>query len=386
MTLHLSDRALQNLQKLSTDLLTPLEHDTASVWLDKVSRGVSELFEADGVVAIVPGGDGSPIFGFHGAGPDLAAALHTAVSGIERNALQFRYPLLDRLMRRLTTAGVKVWTPELAERITRVRRTDMAFYHEVVVPHGIEHQADMAVPLPDGLALIGFFHRSAESDPHRDNRVPILELLFPAFQGGVWTHARLGRDRLALERQLDRTSDAVFAFDASGTELFRNRRARELVAGPAGSAVIRAARRLAERVFSLRSPQRKAAPEEPPGVPGGYVSLDGTEIHLTAGLLPAGMIDRRAVVVVQARPRIPQLPSIREIERRFELTRRQAQIARLIAGDHTSAEMAERLGISVHTVRRHAEKVLSALGVRSRKGVGLRLLECGGVTEEFRPE
>lgn len=72
------------------------------------------------------------------------------------------------------------------------------------------------------------------------------------------------------------------------------------------------------------------------------------------------------------------LPTVEEIRARMGLTPRQAEVARLIARDLTSAEIAGRLGISVHTVRRHAERILPRLGVRSRKGIAARLLAIRG--------
>ena len=51
------------------------------------------------------------------------------------------------------------------------------------------------------------------------------------------------------------------------------------------------------------------------------------------------------------------------------LTRREAEIARLIASGATTRMAAASLGISIHTVRRHTERVLAKLGVRSRAQV-----------------
>jgi DNA-binding CsgD family transcriptional regulator len=57
---------------------------------------------------------------------------------------------------------------------------------------------------------------------------------------------------------------------------------------------------------------------------------------------------------------------------RLGLTRREAQVARLLAGRATNREIAEQLGISRHTVRHHAENVFSKLGVHSRRAIDAR--------------
>lgn len=54
------------------------------------------------------------------------------------------------------------------------------------------------------------------------------------------------------------------------------------------------------------------------------------------------------------------------------LTRRQRQIARLLANRATNAEIASTLGISVHTARHHSQKVLEKLGISSRAQVRTR--------------
>jgi DNA-binding response OmpR family regulator len=61
------------------------------------------------------------------------------------------------------------------------------------------------------------------------------------------------------------------------------------------------------------------------------------------------------------------------LRERYGLTARQAAVARLLGEGLTNAEIAERLGLSVHTVRTHTEHVLARLGVASRAAVGALL-------------
>jgi len=55
---------------------------------------------------------------------------------------------------------------------------------------------------------------------------------------------------------------------------------------------------------------------------------------------------------------------------RFGLTRREAQIARLLARRATNREIAEQLDVSRHTVRHHVENIFAKLGVHSRRSIG----------------
>ncbi|HEY2378979.1 MAG TPA: LuxR C-terminal-related transcriptional regulator [Gemmatimonadaceae bacterium] len=54
---------------------------------------------------------------------------------------------------------------------------------------------------------------------------------------------------------------------------------------------------------------------------------------------------------------------------RLGLTRREAQVARLLARRATNREIAEQLGMSPHTVRHHVENVFAKLGVHSRRAI-----------------
>jgi DNA-binding CsgD family transcriptional regulator len=58
---------------------------------------------------------------------------------------------------------------------------------------------------------------------------------------------------------------------------------------------------------------------------------------------------------------------------RFGLTKREAQIARLLARRATNREIAEQLDLSPHTVRHHIENLFAKLGVHSRRSIATQL-------------
>ena len=60
-----------------------------------------------------------------------------------------------------------------------------------------------------------------------------------------------------------------------------------------------------------------------------------------------------------------------------ELSRREQEVLHLIARDHNSLEIADRLFISRHTVISHRRKLLSKLGVRNMSGAVSRGFELG---------
>jgi DNA-binding CsgD family transcriptional regulator len=60
-------------------------------------------------------------------------------------------------------------------------------------------------------------------------------------------------------------------------------------------------------------------------------------------------------------------------EEEFGLTARQLDVVRLLAQGLSNADIAEALGISPHTARRHTEHVLRKLGLHSRSRVAARV-------------
>ncbi len=68
------------------------------------------------------------------------------------------------------------------------------------------------------------------------------------------------------------------------------------------------------------------------------------------------------------------LPSTVTLTDRHGLTPREAQVALLLARGASDREAGERLCISHHTVRKHAEHIFAKLGIHTRKALALRLM------------
>jgi DNA-binding CsgD family transcriptional regulator len=67
-------------------------------------------------------------------------------------------------------------------------------------------------------------------------------------------------------------------------------------------------------------------------------------------------------------------------ETEVRLSAREAEVLRLIAGGHTYAQAAARLGISLHTVAAHVKKAYRKLGVHSAAAAIMRAIELGLIT------
>ncbi|MBI3791434.1 MAG: hypothetical protein HY275_11230 [Gemmatimonadetes bacterium] len=68
------------------------------------------------------------------------------------------------------------------------------------------------------------------------------------------------------------------------------------------------------------------------------------------------------------------LPTPEALIRRYRLTPRQAEVALEVAFGGRNRDVATRMGLSVHTVRRHVERILKKLGISSRGSILSRML------------
>jgi DNA-binding CsgD family transcriptional regulator len=105
-------------------------------------------------------------------------------------------------------------------------------------------------------------------------------------------------------------------------------------------------------------------PDEPGQVAVSRVlSRSGTWVVLHGASLVTGGAHRVAVIVEPAHPaRIAPL-----LMSAYGLTEREQDVTRLVLQGDSTAEIAERLVVSVHTVQQHLKSVFDKTGVRSRR-------------------
>ena len=72
----------------------------------------------------------------------------------------------------------------------------------------------------------------------------------------------------------------------------------------------------------------------------------------------------------------------RELSRRFSLTRREEEVFLLLASGYTAKTIADRLVISVSTVKTHVGNVYAKIGVKSQQELLKWLEEAARESEE----
>ena len=104
------------------------------------------------------------------------------------------------------------------------------------------------------------------------------------------------------------------------------------------------------------------------------LELSGRSYRVTAKCAPAGTLLPEAGVLVLMDRLGPELPTTRELRVSFGLRGREPQVALLAAEGLSNAAIAQQLRLSAHTVRHYLERVLTRLGLHSRKGLALHLM------------
>ena len=187
--------------------------------------------------------------------------------------------------------------------------------------------------------------------------------------GGLDALGRLGAHRAAL----DAVAEPLAAFGPDGRELYRNPALSRLLAEDPDAASVEAhLRRLGAQARPLARPARGDG--EPVRAEGRVRTARGDYALRTSALPPGLFGEDPALLVTVTAPSEPARPSPEAVRERHGLTRREAEVAILLAEGLSNAALADRLFISPHTVRHHVESVLAKLEVTSRAAVATRLL------------
>jgi DNA-binding CsgD family transcriptional regulator len=108
------------------------------------------------------------------------------------------------------------------------------------------------------------------------------------------------------------------------------------------------------------------------------LELMGAGYRLVTSRAAAGtLLPEAAVLILVDRPG-PGLPTTQELRITFGLRGREPQVALLAAEGLSNADIAERLRLSAHTVRHYLERVMTRLGLHTRKGLAVHLMAGPG--------
>jgi DNA-binding CsgD family transcriptional regulator len=306
VTLHLTETDIAALAAQQTALLTERLDDAARV--ERILSRLSALVRAERAFAAFTLGP-SLRFVKIGVGPQIEAYLAEVFVGFDRagNVLM-RDRELEEINRRRRQMGAGVHHEHRPKERSQIERA--RYFREAFEPAGMHHVIGMTCPLPLGEAVFAFGFRGDDDPGFRSPRsASLLRVVLPAFQHGFDRAFARAESEAAL-------SEAVARWPGSRIET------KPPGGGPAAAAF------------------------PGPALPGAD----------------------RSWIVLDGGPAIDPVRIARTAEM-HGLTERQSEVMMLMLEGLSSAQIADRLGISRHTARRHSEAVLARLNLRSRAAI-----------------
>lgn len=197
----------------------------------------------------------------------------------------------------------------------------------------------------------------SETDEYTDSELEFGRLVLPVLQD--LDSARrllddLARGARAAEVALNQLPVAALVLDEGGSLLTSNRAARALFGGPAVPATL-----LAAAARAARDREEEALTIESPSLPGRVLRL------VPADMGDASEADRPTVVFL-LRPDTPPDVQAEPLRERFSLSKMEASVVTLVAQGVTNREAADRLGLSVETIRSHLQSAYRKTGAANR--------------------
>lgn len=364
----LSSAEFEQISRAIQLLISPLDHATVDAWRLVVNRQLKALLHADSAGFLLPVPDGLLLYSEEHDPAELA-----------------RYP--DYPPPPLTD-GRTLWKETIRKSVSTLRAIygdefDRYFnspYNQEYAGANGAHDPLLAAHFlggndARGMACLHFWHERPTGRLFGEREVAILRMLHPAFRAGVEMVTRWGGHRVQLLDALDALGQAAMVFDLTGRPLHQTPALTALLAADPEAPTLRAEIDAAMtglccvlRARASRGSNWTACP----GVSEVRTAYARYEVRaLLYGDEPRGS---SATILISLERRTPVPSSEAELRELYGLMRAEVRVARLIAQGHSNAEIADALFISPHTARRHTERILQKLNVRSRSGVASKVL------------
>jgi DNA-binding CsgD family transcriptional regulator len=357
---------MASLEQVFSAFLSPFQ-GTHDEWSDRSSSALKELLRAD---YSMYSENTIGQYSFRVADPPPAGLDSMNAIAQDMASPEPEDPLVHRMMMLERSGQLPIFTTPLLDSVLEGRFHETPFFRQVMQPAGMRHIAGLiSVGATATRRLAVGWSVTRRFNPG-NRTLGTLRLLHPAFHAACLLIDQAELTRRALLTTIDECSDGMALVTPMGTPLHWNPALRRMLGKEGESGALREAldvipQRLRQSTCRSESSVTGMA-EILVRSPGARYSVRGCMLSTTFGIPPKTML----ITVTDV---TDDLPLAGEIQRRFRLTRRQAEVARLLAGRLSDAEIASRLGVSWHTVRSHVDHVFSAMGVQSRQQIVERM-------------
>lgn len=357
MSLQLSVGDISALVRATTVLLDPFGYESGDAWQREACAAILAFVGADAASTTMPSPNGTLV----GGEPDIVRVLQKVYPAPDWAQLAVTEGRRDR---QLVVAN---WTELFEER--RVRRS--AFYNDVVVPNRLLAPISMMEEIvPDQFpAAVSIYYCDEKKAADRvEERKLKMQLLLPAFRAGVRAHLAVAGRQRATMRMTEAIPIGVALCDGKGSLIHANRKLSRLLAVDPNSAdVVKAINVAAAETVVFACPDPLSALHS--AKVAAEIRTPASRYRVSAVLCDEerGNGSVRSIVFVECLG--PRCLSASDLAERYSLTPREIQIASCLQQGLRSKEIAQRLGISINTVRRHVERILAKLNIHSRSAV-----------------
>lgn len=366
MALTLSAREISQLDRAMRALLTPFDDVSSDQWRLRVNREIRAFVDAQKAVFLLP---------MPGAPPVVSEDIEARVL---ENYLEY-YHTVDEGMQRQQHTGEPVWS--VLTLVDPIRHKRSEIWSDWKAPNGLWGASGISL-LVESLPTSFACYDRDEDASREERQLELLRMVRPAFEAGVRTCIRNGTRIGRLMASVDLLRDAVAFVDGSGRLLHCNPTLRALLeAEPRRAALEATMIDLGRSVARLRGGRSKVWDLRGPGAVMRRLAGNAGEYACSAVLTGVQVTGGQEIVLVTVQPPGLQLPSVRQLQQRFGLSPREAQVAHAVARGQTTPQIAAALGVSAHTARHHLERLFARLGVHSRLELTTHLLSTNGAQD-----
>ncbi|GLC25665.1 helix-turn-helix transcriptional regulator [Roseisolibacter agri] len=391
MSVLLTERDARLLGAASEALLSPLLTGSAdpAPWWARVEPVIRELFPGTNALLARPAEGGLKIVSESADWPGVHTMETMSWSDPRSNRFVFECPVAEAWLKHRRALGSEVSGETMSERwlADLGHRLDRSMYlHEGLYGARMHGFMTLTPVLPDGgevFLTVGHERRTGARDLEAA-RLPVLGMLLPALRTGFHTLRTFAARQAAMAATLDAVPEALLVIGSDGREMHRNAALRRrLGEEPERERVAAEMLALARGLQALHArthgapgtAARLALPTA--GVPRTERTLATplARYVLRAAFGAEAVWGAAGTVLVSLEPDAAPAPLAGGPL--AALTPREAEVARLLARRATNTEVAAALGVSPHTARHHAQRVLEKLGLRSRRELGALLGVAG---------
>jgi DNA-binding CsgD family transcriptional regulator len=354
VSITLSTRDLALLSQTMKVLASPLSAPSRESWRAAANSSLRELIGADSAGFLLPVRDGPFVFSEEHDGESLQRYPDLRPPALEDGRSAFESAIGRGAS---TLAEIYEGRPE--------RYYASEYYNEYSGPNGAHDSISMlfgvAVDGPMPVAGVQVW-LSTPSRRFSERQAALARLAMPALQAGTGHLLQWAQCHTRLLDALDDLGHAVMVVDASDVAVHRTPALERMLGDDGQKETLEAA--LREFARSLSDISRGAFGDLPPRL-YREVATERARYRLSGSLYrEPSSADMLALVSLERTTSVMRSES--ELRSMYRLTRAEYRLVPWLVAGLSSAEIAQRLSISVHTVRRHIESILLKTGTSSR--------------------